>query len=397
MKRFHWYIMILVLAGCSSTARMSDPPQVSERYRALDPGKPIALVNAVIIDGTGADPIRGGTIVFDGGKIAAVGKEVPLPEGCQILDMEGATVLPGLVNAHVHNAYYERHAAIFAYSGVTTVRDLSYGAGDVWTATAFRDRALADPKKCRIVSAGTLITVPWGYMALGGLTVGSEEEARQKVDMELDAGVDFVKIVFQEPVFPQLANLSPMLGSFIVARAHARGVPVTAHVGTARDLAMALDCGVDDIAHVVYDELTDDLIARMVSAHIPMEPTLTDWATSTGREREIILSNFKRFMDAGGIIALGAEHVHTAKNAGAFVGMPLPELKMMREGGMDPMRIIVASTKTAADVCGLGSTLGTLEAGKLADILVLDGDPLTDLDAFSRVRIVVHSGVIIRG
>jgi imidazolonepropionase-like amidohydrolase len=311
--------------------------------------------------------------------------------------MEGATVLPGLVNAHVHNAYYEKHAAIFAYSGVTTVRDLSYGASDVRPATAFRDHALTDPKLCRIVSAGTLITVPWGYMALGGITVSSEEEARLKVDMELDAGVDFVKIVFQEPVFPQLANLSPSLGSFIVARAHARGIPVTAHVGTIRDLAMALDCGVDDIAHVVYDELTDELIARMVNGHIPVEATLTNWSTSTGREREIILSNFKRFMDAGGIIALGAEHVHTAKNAGAFVGMPIAELKMMREAGMDPMRIIVAGTKTSAEVCGLGSKLGTLEAGKLADILVLDGDPLSDLDAFSRVKLVVHSGVIIRG
>jgi len=128
--------------------------------------------------------------------------------------------------------------------------------------------------------------------------------------------------VFQEPRFPELANLLPELGALITSRAHEKGVKVTVHVGTSLDLEKALNCGVDDVAHIPYDELPDRLIQRMVRDGIPLEPTLTDWATSRGKERETILSNFRRFMDAGGIIALGAEHVHTAKNAGAFVGMP---------------------------------------------------------------------------
>ncbi|MGE5607582.1 MAG: amidohydrolase family protein [Bacteroidota bacterium] len=360
--------------------------------------QPIALINCTIIDGTGAKPIQNGIIVFEGNTIKAVGK---MDRGknfgdCKVIDLQGATVLPGLVNAHVHNAYYEKHAEIWASSGVTTVRDLSCGRNEVEKAISFRNYARNNPKLCRILSAGSLITVPWGYKANYGITVKSEEDAQAKVQKELDAGVDFVKIVFLEPAFPQLANLSPKLGALIVSLAHERGVPVTAHVGTARDLKTALDCGVDDIAHIVNDQLTDELIQRMVSLKIPLEPTLTNWATSKGSERAIILSNVKRFHEAGGQIALGAEHIPTVKHAGPFVGMPVAELLMMQEAGMSPMQIIVASTLNSAKVCKLDKLLGTLQPGKIADILVLNGNPLADLKVFSNVKMVIRDGVIIR-
>jgi imidazolonepropionase-like amidohydrolase len=387
----------LFFAACHSAPPMADPPPVAEPYAALDATRPIALIHALLIDGSGAPPIADGMIVFHRGIIGAVGKNAAPPPDCQVVDLAGAAVLPGLVNAHVHNAYYPRHARIFAYSGVTTVRDLHVESPRLEEALRFRDRAAADPFMCRILSAGSLITAPFGYHALDGLSAGTPEEALAKTNMELEAGVDFVKIVFQEPRFPDWANLSPELGRLITDRAHERGVKVTAHIGTARDLEQALDCGVDDIAHLPDDEFPDILIRRMVHDKLPLEPTLTNWATSSGRERETILSNFRRFMDAGGVIALGAEHVHTAKNAGAFVGLPLAEFEMMREGGMEPMKIIVASTSTAAAVCGLEKTLGTLAAGKTADILVLDGNPLADLKAFSKVKFVIHRGIFIRG
>ena len=398
MKRFVLTIALWILfAGCGSVPAMQDPPPVPEPYAALDETKPIALVNALLIDGTGAQAVKGGTVVFRNGIIVAAGSGISLPAGCQVIDMAGAAVLPGLVNAHVHNAFYPRHAKIFAYSGVTTVRDLHVEAGRLRDACLFRDEANADPSMCRILSAGSIVTVPFGYHSADGFTVRSPADAAAVVDREADAGVDLVKIAFQEPHFPDLANLTPELGKAIVERAHQRGLRVTAHVGSARDLEAALESGADDIAHIPYDEFSDALIRRMVEGKIPLEPTLTDWATSTGKEREIILSNFRRFMDAGGIIALGAEHVHTAKNAGAFIGIPLAEFEMMREGGMDPMRIIVASTRTAAAVCGLEETLGTLEPGKNADILVLDGDPLADIGAFGKVKAVVLRGKFIRG
>jgi imidazolonepropionase-like amidohydrolase len=167
-------------------------------------------------------------------------------------------------------------------------------------------------------------------------------------------------------------------------------------VGTTKDLRVALDSGVDDVAHIVSDEITDELIKRMITNHVFLEPTLTNWATSKGKERATILSNLKRFVDAGGQVALGAEHIPTAKHAGPFVGIPIEEFLMMHEAGMTPMQIITASTLNAAKVCKLEKILGTLEAGKNADILVLEGNPLVDLKSFSQVKMVIHHGVIIR-
>jgi imidazolonepropionase-like amidohydrolase len=358
----------------------------------------IVLINGTIIDGIGHDPVPDGIVIIEGDKIIAVGQKnsLVIPSGSRIIDVKGATLLPGIMNAHVHNAYFEKHAAIWASCGVTTVRDLSCGRNEVEKTVAFRNQVRTNPKLCRIISAGSMIVVPWGYMGYYGITVNSAYDVRTKVTKELDAGVDFVKITLQEPSFPQFANLSPKLASLIVAKVHERGVPVTAHVGTTKDLKIALDCRVDDIAHIVSDELTDELIQRMVKSNTYLEPTLTNWATSKGKERAIILSNLKRFADAGGQVALGAEHIPTAKHAGPFVGMPITEFLMMQEAGMTPMQIITASTLNSAKVCRLDKILGTLEAGKLADILVLNGNPLLDLQCFSNVKIVIHNGIIIQ-
>jgi imidazolonepropionase-like amidohydrolase len=388
--------LVLILNGCFSRNYLLALDITGNR--SLTGNQPIALINGMIIDGSGNEPVQRGIIVIEGKEIVAVGNldKVTIPADCKIIDVQGATILPGLVNAHVHNAYYEKHAAIWSSCGVTTVRDLSCGRNEVEKAINFRNQARNNPKLCRIISAGSMITVPWGYMSHYGITVSSENDVRIKVKNELDQGVDFIKITLQEPSFPQSANLSPKLAALIVSLAHERGVPVTAHVGTIKDLKVALDCGVDDIAHIVSDKLTDELIWRMVKNNIYLEPTLTNWATSKSKERAIILSNLKRFLDLGGQIALGAEHIPTAKHAGPFVGMPTAELVMMQEAGMSPMQIIVASTLNSARVCKLENNLGTLEPGKVADILVLNGNPLIDLHCFSNVKMVIHNGVIIR-
>jgi imidazolonepropionase-like amidohydrolase len=384
--------------GCASVL-IPDIPPVAPAYSAIDAQKPVAFVNAVIIDGTGSESVRGGTILFGQGIITAVGRaeDVALPAGCQVFDMEGATVLPGVVNAHVHNAYDEANAAYWAYCGVTTVRDLSCSAGEVESATAFRDRSLSDPGLALVVSSGALITAPGGYESLYGIAVNSPEKALTEVDREIDAGVDFVKIILQKPAFLQPGGVSTEIAGLIVGRAHEAGVPVTAHVATTDDLTTALDCGVDDIAHIVSDELTSGLVERIVNGHVPVELTLTLWENSRGRKRAVVLSNAMKLVDAGAIVALGCEYVASLNTIGPFVGMPVTEFRMMREAGMTPMQIVVAATLNAARACRLDARLGSLEAGKRADILVLDGDPLSDLDAFTRVKIVVHGGTVIRG
>jgi imidazolonepropionase-like amidohydrolase len=101
-----------------------------------------------------------------------------------------------------------------------------------------------------------------------------------------------------------------------------------------------------------------------------------------------------RFVKAGGKVALGTDYA--GYNAVFDLGMPVTEIELLREAGMTPMQIIVAATSNAARVCNLDHELGTLAPGKIADVLIVDGDPLADLGSLTRVRMVIHNGVIIR-
>jgi imidazolonepropionase-like amidohydrolase len=154
------------------------------------------------------------------------------------------------------------------------------------------------------------------------------------------------------------------------------------------DLLRALDAGVDDIAHMVRDPLPDEVIRRMVDAGVGCVPTLAimDGAGS-------VVTNLARFVRAGGRVALGNDAGYLP---GVRVGMPFHEIDWMRRAGMTPMQILLAATRDAAIVCERENLLGTLQPGRLADVLVVDGDPLENLEALSNVRLVVHGGVVIR-
>jgi imidazolonepropionase-like amidohydrolase len=164
-------------------------------------------------------------------------------------------------------------------------------------------------------------------------------------------------------------------------------------VTAAEDLERVLDAGVDDIAHMPYDHVSDELIARIVKAKLYWIPTLELWQ-HVGVSDVPILDNLRRFVAAGGQVALGSDYAGYA--AQFELGMPLSEMEAMQKAGMTPMQIILAGTRNAALVCGLDRELGTLEAGKVADVLVVNGDPLQDIRALATVRLVIHNGTIIR-
>jgi imidazolonepropionase-like amidohydrolase len=113
-----------------------------------------------------------------------------------------------------------------------------------------------------------------------------------------------------------------------------------------------------------------------------------------GLRRSAIADNLRRFVAAGGGVALGTDY-QGAPNVHFDQGMPITEIVLMAQAGMTPMQIIVAATRDAAHACGPERELGTLEPGKLADVLVVEGDPLTDLRALTQTRMVVRDGVII--
>jgi imidazolonepropionase-like amidohydrolase len=373
------------------------------------PAPTLALVNGTLIDGTGAPPIPDAALVIANGHIVAVGPRaaVTIPPEAQTIDVAGGTILPGFINAHVHQAFRVQYLAAWADAGVTTVLSLGdfTGSPDDWgqwarplteggvlpTPQNFirRDTVLDRPDYARVVAAGPIVTVEGGYPSAVlpdlVLAVSSPEDARRRVEALLEAGADVVKISLETGPL-----LSPEEVQAIVAVAHERGTIVLAHVTRAEYVAMALEAGVDAAAHMAVDPLPADLIDRMVSDHMAVIPTLAvaealgDLGSGVG--------NLRRFVQAGGTVALGDDY----SNIGIELGMPMRDMELMLEAGMTPMQIIQAGTSRGAQVCNLDGVVGALEQGRIGDVLVVEGDPLQDIHALADVLYVIKDGVLIR-
>ena len=355
----------------------------------------LALVNGTLVDGTGVEAIPNASIVIQGDRIVAVGPRasVSIPVGAQVLDAGGGTILPGLINAHVHFAFDEQKLEAWAQGGVTTVRDEGIiSSRPITELLALRDATRKNPKYARLVSAGYMMTVPDGY---GELFVASTQDARLKVLWQLDAGVDMIKVSLEDGYAGKsgLPKLSQEQLKAIVATAHERGTRVSGHITQARYVSDLVDAGVDDIAHDAYDVIPADVLQRMVAQGIYLVPTFTVFR-NYGAPVSTCVENLRRFVELGGQVALGNDY---GGGPGQFeLGIPMYEIEMMSKAGMMPMQIIVASTLNAARVSHVENELGTLERGKIADVLVVRGNPLQDLHALANMQMVIHSGVIIR-
>ena len=342
---------------------------------------PLALLGT-LIDGTGRPPLADGVVLLEGESIVAVGsrKDVTIPAGARVYRLEGATILPGFTNAHVHNTHSDRTLLEeWALGGVTTVRDLGAPLGqDWWVRTS-------DPRFTTVLYAGPIVTVPGGYPIAGNgfpsLAVTSPEDGRAKIEELAREGADVIKISLESHAGP---ILTPEETIAIVDTAHTLGLPVSVHVTAVSDLRQAVEAGVDDIAHMVRDSVPNTLLETMVEREIAWVPTLAAIGPAG--------STLRRFLDLGGVVALGNDSGYL----GFDVGMPMDEIRALAQAGMTPMEILVASTQNAARVLRRETTLGTLEAGKQADVLVVRGDPLADLEALTDPLLVIHKGVVIR-
>lgn len=360
------------------------------------------LRNGLLIDGTGADPVENAAVLIQNGRIAAVGldSDVNTPQNATVIDLEGATILPGFINAHIHNGFSESNLRAWAQAGVTTVRDL----GSAYGPAIFqqKEELNSDSGNARLVAAGPMITVPGGYPEVPwespyAFPVSSVGEASQAAAEILDEGADLIKIALDRgDVFSlELPVLSEDMAAEIVRVAHGRGTVVSAHILAARDIELALSAGVDDIAHMVQTYASNEQLAQVVDAGMYWIPTLELWHHVGFGAVNVAIDNLRRYRTAGGKVALGTDYDGYA--ATFDLGMPELEIGYMLDAEMTPMEIIVAATRNGAIVCNLGNELGTLEAGKIADILVVNGNPIDDmLGALTDVRMVVHNGVIIR-
>ena len=351
--------------------------------------QPIALIHGALIDGTGGDPLSNAVLIIENGKISAVGRmgEVSIPSGIQTIDLEGKTILPGFIDAHVHGSNNAYSLAAWIKAGVTTVCDLGSSPDPYFF--AFRDATLTHPDYARIVAAGPIVTSPGGYpIPVWGpqvaLEVTSTEDARTKVGELLDKGADIIKISVVD-------TLSPEEIQAITDLVHQRGTLVLAHVDTLSGLELAVDNGVDIASHMVPEKIPDDLIKKMAQRDFYIIPTAVEMMNLYNGVKAQIIDNMKRFSAAGGKLVLGDDY----GNSGIELGMPIKDIDLMLQAGLTPMQVILAGTKYAAHACHRDQELGTLEAGKMADILVVQGNPLVDTSSLLNVKMVLRDGVVV--
>ena len=361
----------------------------------------LILTNGLLIDGTGKLPVSNSLIIIRKDRIVYSGAYIPEISGkkLNIYDLSGKTILPGLINSHVHYAFNPDNLRKWAQVGITTVRDESYSLADParnTSETGLKERLEKrrsdwnKPEFARLLSSGAMLCAPKGY---GQLCITDEQDGIRKVREEVDAGVDFIKISLEDGYAGTigLPKLKPEVLKAVVEEAHRLGKKVSGHITSGWFVDRMLDTGADDIAHIPYDRLQDQTISRMVSNKIWLIPTFSVYS-HFGVTGETV-NNLHKFYQAGGKIAFGDDY---GGGPGQFDTFPIIEFKKMSEAGMTPTDIITASTANGAKLCGIDKNLGALEPGKIADLLIIHGNPLENILEISNTYMVIKDGVVIR-
>jgi imidazolonepropionase-like amidohydrolase len=374
-----------------------------------------ALVGGVLLDGQGGPPRPGTTLVIDGSRIAEVCHERAFGPDVRVVDLGGRTLIPGLVDCHVHlapwalglAAHHDRRLMELAAEtvralrttlegGCTTARDL--GGLDPGFRDAVARGVVPGPRlqvSLVIVSPTNGMADPVTVQGLRSPTVpgipdpecNGPDGVRAKVREVLRAGADVVKIAVSGGVSaPRLPPRRPIFTveeiAAAVDEAHRAGAPVTCHAVGGPNALAAVRAGVDTIEHGAW--LDDETVAEMARRGTWYVPTFAiyRWHATRGtalrqaRARELIephRQSFARARAAGVRIALGTD-------SGAYgYGETALELELMVEAGLSPAEALAAGTGRAAECLGLAAETGTLAAGKAADLVVLEGDPLRDI------------------
>jgi|CZKL01.1.fsa_nt_gi imidazolonepropionase-like amidohydrolase len=378
----------------------------------------MAIQHARIYISPSDPPIDDGTVLVSDGLIAAVGKQLEIPRDATILPCNHCVVSAGFWNAHVHftepkwsmaqwksaSALNAQLADMFLSRGFTTVIDLGSNPADT---LAIRRRVeKGELKGPYIYTAGTAFypphgvpyylreTVP-GWMVALMPQPDSPEEAQNIVRRNLASGADLTKLFTGSWV--ARGHVLPMplpIATAAVTTTHLNGKRVFAHPSNLAGTQVAIQSGVDVLAHVpdATEGITSALFATMVHQNMGMTPTLkmfTTTVTSDPGYMDPMYEEVREFHSLGGTLIFGTDvgYMTDYSTEGEF--------QALAKCGLDWKDVLAMLTTNPATRMGVQDRKGTITAGKLADLTILEADPAADLTNFARVQMVIRSGVVI--
>ena len=384
----------------------------------------IAIVGANLIDGRGGPVVSDSVVVIRGDRIVAVGQRsaVKVPAGADVVDGKGLTLLPGLIDSHFHIDGDDPLPALYLSHGVTSLRDPGQ-----WIEAYDAARKASAPVP-RLFLCGPHLDSPPPAYPTDSFIVRDAEETRLAVNRFIDDGASGIKVYFRLPL---------ALVKIAIETAHARGVPVMGHleIVDARD---AIRAGIDGIEHAtsfgtallplrdaekyrqavladnnarrdgrykVWDSIkfdtpqARDLFKLIVDRGVIVSPTLAVFERRSGDKdtSDFHVNGFKQMEvfvglahKAGARIVVGSHSdVPHAKRGWAYQR----ELELLVESGLTPMQALVAGTMENARYFHIADRLGSVEAGKLADLVLVEGDPSKNISDMRRIKHVMLNGV----
>ena len=410
-------------------------------YSLMSQAETTTLLAKMIIDGKSNKPLNANTLVIQNNKISRIGQRDIIPANSRIIDLGEATLLPGFIDVHthpfIHGDDYQTSALqnSSAYKSLRALKSVQHVLKAGWTSLRIMgdaDQAYGPVDLKRAIDEGLFtgprLAVAPHYLSItggggdvnyysheqsikpDGLIVDGPDEIRKAIRTEAKFGADWIKVLvtgaFQAAGNnPKNVHFSPEEMTVIMAEANRQGLPVAAHAHASAGIKQAIKAGARSIEHGTY---IDDEAIRLMKKHgtyfVPTiyvgdyyyEVTKTLRAQDINDEyfdnyRSIFLKMIGKAHKAGVKIAVGVDLGDLKYDRNVYVR----EMKVLVEAGLSPMEAIQAGTRVGAELLGWDDQLGTLEVGKLADIVAVAGNPLQDISALEKVKAVVLNGQLV--